>query len=536
MSRKILVLLFFVAAAGLVVFFGWSRDVSSSATSGKFEEKTGNQFLISHAEIFGRLERPKVLFDHRKHSEALKKEGCKACHPAVTEEDLFFEFPFKPAKKDKDSMMNAYHEKCITCHQNNLDRKKKAGPVTCGECHVKKSEVLKVSFPVVEFDFYLHEKHVKKFKDKCEHCHHSYDKEDKELVYEKGTEESCYYCHDEKKKIGPALAVESAVIDKKGLTIRKVSHAQCVNCHLFYSQRGQKAGPLECSKCHTGKYRSVAELAKVPRPDRDQPKRPFITVEDSKMKGVPFDHEFHEKGVKTCRECHHETLNACKKCHGLTGSAEGKWINAAGAYHDAFSNMSCAGCHRASKADKNCSGCHHHLLDMDLQAKGPKRAACTVCHSGKKKAVIQAKPIAITALETSKVPEKVTIKILEKEFEPSIFPHRKIIRRLIEISNEKKMATHFHRDMQTICEGCHHQSLKDAESEKGKPPYCRSCHSVTFDSQNINRPRLLAAYHRECLGCHDKMGIKKTGCKDCHKEKAVAPKDILGGSFERRQM
>src|SRR4030042_6247822 len=165
MSRKIIALSLFMAAAGLAIFFGWSRDVSSFATGGKLEEKTGNQLLISHTEIFGRLERPRVLFDHRKHAEALKKEGCKACHPAVTEEDLLFEFPFKPEKKDKDWVMNAYHEKCITCHQNNLDRKKKAGPVTCGECHVKESGSLKISSPVVEFDFYLHDQHVKKLKD-----------------------------------------------------------------------------------------------------------------------------------------------------------------------------------------------------------------------------------------------------------------------------------------------------------------------------------------------------------------------------------
>jgi len=527
MSRRILVLLLIVAASGFVLFFGWARDIYSSANSGKTEGYPGNQLLILHTEIFGTVERPPVLFDHRRHSEALKKEGCKTCHPSVTEEDLFFEFPFKVTKKDKDSVMNAYHDKCITCHQKNLDEKKKTGPVTCGECHVKKSESLKISFPVVEFDFSLHDRHVKKVKDKCELCHHSFDKEDKELVYEKGTEESCYYCHDMNEKKGPSLSVEASVIEKKGLTMRRVSHEQCVNCHLFYSERGQKAGPLECSKCHTGKYKSAAELANVPRPDRDQPKKSLITLEDSKMKGVPFDHEFHEKKSRACRECHHETLEACKKCHGLTGSAEGNWVNSAGAYHGILSNMSCAGCHKISKSGKNCSGCHHHLLDMDVRAKGPKKAICGVCHSGKKKGIPQAKPIATVDLDTDKVPEKVTIKILEREYEPSTFPHRKIVRKLIGISNENKMATYFHREMQTICEGCHHESRKDAELEKGKPPYCRGCHSITFDSQNINRPRLLAVYHRECLGCHEKMGLKQTGCRDCHKEKAVKPKDIL---------
>jgi hypothetical protein len=245
------------------------------------------------------------------------------------------------------------------------------------------------------------------------------------------------------------------------------------------------------------------------------------------MKGVLFDHAYHERNSRTCRECHHETLNACKKCHGLTGGPEGNWINVAGAYHDVLSDISCAGCHKVKKSEKNCRGCHHHLLDIDLQSKGPRKSVCAVCHNGQKEGTVTVKPLAITALATERVPEKVTIKILEKEYEPSEFPHRKIVRKLVEISNGSKMATYFHRNIQTVCGGCHHQSQKEAESESGKPPYCRNCHSITFDTRNINRPRLLAAYHRQCLGCHEKMGLKQTGCKDCHKEKSAVPKDIL---------
>jgi hypothetical protein len=172
------------------------------------------------------------------------------------------------------------------------------------------------------------------------------------------------------------------------------------------------------------------------------------------------------------------------------------------------------------------------MLDVDLQSKGPQKSVCSVCHNGKKEGDGTAKPIAPAALNTEKVPEKVTIKILEREYEPSEFPHRKIIQKLIIASNESKVATYFHRNMQTICAGCHHQSRADAEVQHGKPPYCRNCHSITFDSRNINRPRLLAAYHRQCLGCHQKMGLKQTGCKDCHKEKAMRPKDILSGTEE----
>jgi DnaJ-class molecular chaperone len=141
--------------------------------------------------------------------------------------------------------------------------------------------------------------------------------------------------------------------------------------------------------------------------------------------------------------------------------------------------------------------------------------------------MITAKLISLASLNPKKVPEEVTIKILEKQYEPSNFPHIKIIRKLTEVSNDSELATSFHRTMQTICRGCHHQSIVEAEAKDNKPPYCRNCHSIVFDTKNPNRPRLLAAYHRQCLTCHEKMDIKEKGCADCHKEKVPQPKDLL---------
>jgi hypothetical protein len=165
---------------------------------------------------------------------------------------------------------------------------------------------------------------------------------------------------------------------------------------------------------------------------------------------------------------------------------------------------------------------------VDLQAKGPKKAICSVCHSGKKEGTPSGQQISLADLKAQKIPEKVTVKVLEKQYEPSTFPHLKIIERLVRISNESKMATSFHRNIQTICDGCHHRSSADAEAQKGKPPYCRNCHTLSFDTQNLNRPRLLAAYHRQCMGCHEKMNIDKAmKCADCHKEKNLQPKNII---------
>ena len=531
MQRKIYGIALIAVAAILAIIVNMAKDLYSGEEQQTPHVKQNNRLVIAHKEIFGTLERPQVIFNHGLHTDKYKKEGCRICHPQNIERNFIFDFPFKLISKEKVSVMDSYHNKCIGCHTRLIKERTKAGPVQCGNCHRKEFQSVEIPYPLCEFDFGKHDKHSMKLKEDCSYCHHTYDTEEKDeelrLVYENGTEESCFYCHDIEKKRGPALSRITRVAEEKGLSMKKVSHAQCVNCHLNFIKKGEKAGPVICSGCHNGRYRTVADLVKVPRPDRDQPKKPFILINDAQMKGVLFDHEMHEKNSKTCRVCHHETLQACEKCHGVMGSPEGRGINIAGAYHDIFSESACAGCHEVQKTEGDCSGCHHHLLDMNIQAKGPKKAFCVVCHSGKKEKLVVA-PIPVKELSNRKVPEEVTIKVLEREYEPAVFPHRKVIKKLIDMSNKSDMATYFHRGIESICKGCHHESDPRAEEKGNNPPSCSKCHALRFDSQNMNRPRLLAAYHRQCMGCHDMMGITKTKqCNDCHKEKTIPRRDIL---------
>jgi DnaJ-class molecular chaperone len=97
-------------------------------------------------------------------------------------------------------------------------------------------------------------------------------------------------------------------------------------------------------------------------------------------------------------------------------------------------------------------------------------------------------------------------------------------RGFVKISNESELGKYFHRKLQTLCDGCHHQSRAEAEMEKDSPPYCRNCHGITFDRQNRNRPKLIAAYHGQCMGCHDSMKLEKARkCEECHKKKTAWP-------------
>ena len=543
MNRKLI--FFLVSIAYLILISYGLYSVYTVEATLRVKEppkiKPENKIAIARTEIFGKLERPQVIFNHGKHEEAFKKEGCNTCHPEK-DGQILFDFPKTVKKKGKTAVMNAYHDQCIDCHKKSSSENKKTGPVNCGDCHKEKEKAIQVKYPVFEFDFYVHDKHVKKLKEKigkddCGLCHHSYDINEEDetlaLVYEKGTEESCYYCHEFGKKRGPELTAITTVAAKKGLDIRSASHQQCLNCHLKYKEEYLKKGekeacPTECSKCHTGKYRTVAELEKIVRPDRDQKDKPFIDIENSKMKGVTFDHKSHEANSKTCRSCHHETLNACDTCHSLTGKPEGNGINVANAYHHVFSEHSCAGCHNKKKEEKKCAGCHHFIPAMDVETMNPKKETCTACHSGKKDQIAMPKPLSTAGLNKDKVKKEVEIKVLEKEFEPSKFPHRDIIDKLVKVSNDSKMATYFHRNLQTLCAGCHHRSVSEAEAQKDTPPNCRNCHMTAYDRQNLNKIRLLSAYHSQCLGCHEKMNLEKgRKCTECHKAKPGDPKKII---------
>ena len=418
----------------ILIIYGFSIIYSNEASSEMTApvqkvpvQKLEDKISIAHTDIFGSLQRPQVIFDHRKHVEALKKEGkkeaqsCTTCHPVDKEKDLIlFDFPKKVKGKGKNAVMNAYHDECITCHKEKLRENKKSGPVVCGDCHIDKMQNIQYKYPAFEFDYQLHDTHAKKLKERniqetCDLCHHVYNEG---LVYERGKEWSCYYCHDTMKKTGPVLAAATRITKRKDFNIQRVSHVRCLNCHLYLTLTEKpdptgkkKAGPIVCDKCHTGKYRTVAELEKVPRPDACQPDKPFIDIKNAKLKGVSFDHKAHEKNSKTCRACHHETLNACKECHDLMGNADGKWVNAANAYHDISSEKSCAGCHAVKQKEKDCAGCHHAILPISLDSNGPKKDSCTRCHTGKKEGLSTPKKLSLSdvakELEREKVKERV---------------------------------------------------------------------------------------------------------------------------------
>lgn len=60
------------------------------------------------------------------------------------------------------------------------------------------------------------------------------------------------------------------------------------------------------------------------------------------------------------------------------------------------------------------------------------------------------------------------------------------------------------------CVICHHYTPEGVAH-----PACRSCHEVSFRHQDMRKPGLKGAYHRQCLGCHLEWS-HETACDVCH--------------------
>jgi hypothetical protein len=117
------------------------------------------------------------------------------------------------------------------------------------------------------------------------------------------------------------------------------------------------------------------------------------------------------------------------------------------------------------------------------------------------------------------IPENVQIKALVDKYEQVELPHRRIVLNLVKGMTESeggaKLASYFHTDKNTVCQGCHHYSPASS-----KPPACLTCHSRPFDEGNLAKPGIIGAYHQQCMGCHEAMSIEKPkACADCHKER-----------------
>ena len=109
-------------------------------------------YRIEHTEIFNKLRRAPVTFNHEKHVTALEAEGCGACHHSrdpntgqriylPDEEEGCAQCHAATFQDNTPALREAYHGSCTACHRQMSKITQPAkGPTTCGECHKADTE------------------------------------------------------------------------------------------------------------------------------------------------------------------------------------------------------------------------------------------------------------------------------------------------------------------------------------------------------------------------------------------------------------
>lgn len=132
-------------------------------------------------------------------------------------------------------------------------------------------------------------------------------------------------------------------------------------------------------------------------------------------------------------------------------------------------------------------------------------------------------------------PEEIEVAALANLFEAVSFDHS------------------LHVELTESCSQCHHHTTGTpvvdeycakchSGDEEMDSVSCQDCHSA--DSQSAaqmnqtahdyrfhdDQPNLKAAYHLNCLGCHEEMG-GPTGCEDCHAKTVAGNKFYHSGEY-----
>ena len=106
-------------------------------------------YMLADEDIFGKLRRPAVVFQHEIHTDILSDEDCITCHHDEDENTgklIYTEGEEQSCKEchaaykegDKPALREAFHGSCTICHRRLIKKKEqKTGPTTCGECHTK---------------------------------------------------------------------------------------------------------------------------------------------------------------------------------------------------------------------------------------------------------------------------------------------------------------------------------------------------------------------------------------------------------------
>ncbi len=504
-----------------------------------------------------------VPYLHDLHTDSLGKEqdSCKSCHPKLGKKNWLSPKYMRRMQADQISgkidLKELYHTNCIGCHQRREEAGKTGGPtaVFCGKCHGAKEDYRSELEPF-EMGKSLHMRHIFGI-DKarpifsCQLCHHTYDEKLDQVVYKKGKEDSCRYCHKQ---------TETEQHGDTVISLADAAHLNCISCHRKRIGQNKTHGPISCSGCHGHKEQQAIQnrddayqaAHTFPQLDRGQQDYCSVHLADGVpspqwqhkvdfMPLVAFPHRAHEDNEKSCRVCHHASMEPCaKRCHTLDGSAEGDYWTLREVMHSPNNTRGCVGCHAQKQAEKQCAGCHSperrgvlrqsqcsacHIIDLEDPRKDNFAKTFLVRKFGKEgQKAREKRPRVRTTYPEADIPDQVHIDKLAKEWRPAEMPHRRIVRYLVDQAGASDLAAYFHSSQGTFCQGCHHN-----QPAAKIPSACSHCHGNGLSRTLEKLPELKDAYHRACIGCHQRMGLdigtdgKKPmapgpeDCQECHK-------------------
>ncbi len=287
---------------------------------------------------------------------------------------------------------------------------------------------------------------------------------------------------------------------------------------------------------------SGAPSAMVMFPISDKPS-PF----GAGMRPVVFNHYVHENAIDDCESCHHtgDTVT-CSSCHTVEGTEDGNFITLERAMHatdikdrgaDATTPASCVSCHTQQLLERReCAGCHTIHINAPHA-----ETYCASCHdvtpnmtqeqfkqgvrgelSADENLALATETVYLReknqkmSISEHEIPQKVYINGLSNKYKGNVFNHKRHYSSLVKRVAEDKLAAAFHKDPLSMCAACHHQSPLSVT-----PPKCVTCHTPKMDlNSSAERPALQAAYHLQCMACHDAMQVARplnTSCTSCHK-------------------
>lgn len=104
-------------------------------------------------------------------------------------------------------------------------------------------------------------------------------------------------------------------------------------------------------------------------------------------------------------------------------------------------------------------------------------------------------------------------KINGKKHKPAEGPDVAILDQISDMYSPVRFDHKHHAEMVGMgqgCELCHHYS------PEGRIPPCRECHGkIASETENLGKPGLKGAFHRQCMGCHREWS-HATECVICH--------------------